>query len=723
MKLLGIIFLTALAFGSQQEADEPINGWVYRDDKAYWYEEGILQGYDENNPDYRGKEIYDSQSDAWYWLDNNQCGARAVDKDVYQESGAGLWAQNFVADKNGNPDPEHSTGKWVRYDSDGHMVKGWDYTEEGTYYFDIIYGTMAKGYAAIDGIEYYFNEQTGILERTLGDIPQDGWKTYDGASFWYEGGVRQGNSIDVSYRGKEIYDPDTDAWYWLDNVDNGKKAVDKDVYQESDAGLWADNEDGTGKWVRYDSDGHMVKGWDTNESGTYYFDTTYGTMAKGTVEIEGKTYFFNETTGILEQKVSPYKWLLTSNTCYNQTGGVIYRYNYEYNDDGRQTLISKYDAVYDRVIYEETWDYYESGEPKKQVVRNYTGGNAENPGKCYLNSEIISEYRDNVVVRITDNTYNEEGKLIVSKVTDYDGSNISGVNFYNISGELLQENIYKYDKNNYLIEIKYEFVAEPEYNMVLCYQNDADGNVLRMEQYDYMGRLVTSTVYSYCINNESQKSLLASYETRDEVEDILTEKREYDYDEKGNCVENRYYYRMNMGYDSVTNAYKYEMKLGNRQTFSYDEDGKQIGKDSYIYDRDGKERHDSGVVTVYGNYGSESLVQSYESYYAHSVMDESGHYIYDEDGKVRYELGFNYGYDNERHENGALVKQTFYEGNWSNRYTKKLNYWVEYMGEELPYAESAGRTYTQNPYCIAYNADGSVRYYNVYEYAAIKKFD
>ena len=44
-------------------------------------------------------------------------------------------------------------------------------------------------------------------------------------------------------RGKEIYDPDSDAWYWLDANQGGAKAVSKDVYQESNGG----------KWVRYDA--------------------------------------------------------------------------------------------------------------------------------------------------------------------------------------------------------------------------------------------------------------------------------------------------------------------------------------------------------------------------------------------------------------------------------------------------------------------------------------
>ena len=111
------------------------------------------------------------------------------------------------------------------------------------------------------------------------------WREENGNMYWYENGVKQG----TEGRGKEIYDPGTDAWYWLDSVDDGKMAVSKDVYQESYS-AYPDREDGTGKWVRYDENGHMVKGWQTTDAGTYYFETITGAMAKGEVTIEGKTY-------------------------------------------------------------------------------------------------------------------------------------------------------------------------------------------------------------------------------------------------------------------------------------------------------------------------------------------------------------------------------------------------------------------------------------------------
>ena len=247
------------------------NGWVEENGKKYWYEKGVKQGTTG-----RGKEIYDPDSDAWYWLDAVQGGAMTVSKDVYQESAAGQWA-----------DKPDGTGKWVRYDENGHMVKGWQTTDKGTYYFDLITGAMAKGTGDIDGVPCAFDEYTGIA--------LDGqWLTIKGADFWYEKGVRQG----LDGRGKEIYDPASDAWYWLDAVEQGKKATSKDVYQESKAGQWADRADGTGKWVRYDAQGHMIKGWSADKR--YYFDPIYGTMAKGDAVIDGRTYHFDKNTGVLQ---------------------------------------------------------------------------------------------------------------------------------------------------------------------------------------------------------------------------------------------------------------------------------------------------------------------------------------------------------------------------------------------------------------------------------------
>ena len=67
-----------------------------------------------------------------------------------------------------------------------------------------------------------------------------------------------------------------------------------------------------GKWIRYDADGKMLKGWVTIEGdladiypaeagNTYYYDSVTGLMAKGKVTLKGVTYSFNEGTGALER--------------------------------------------------------------------------------------------------------------------------------------------------------------------------------------------------------------------------------------------------------------------------------------------------------------------------------------------------------------------------------------------------------------------------------------
>ena len=330
-------------------ADEVIMEWREENGVKYWYENGVRQGVKYNadgsiDISYRGKEIYDPSTEAWYWLDCVQNGAVAKNKDVYQESAAGQWGAG--TNENGE-----KVGKWVRYDENGHMVKGWQNTEAGTYYFDPVYGTMAKGDVVIDGQSYYFSKDTGILERSGqtdddgNSFLTDGWHKVGGVNYWYENGVRQGvkynadGSIDTSYRGKEIYDPSSAAWYWLDCVQNGAVAKNKDVYQESAAGQWGagTNENGekVGKWVRYDENGHMVKGWQNTEAGTYYFDPVYGTMAKGTVDIDGKKYEFDSVSGKFVKEVVD-----DNNDNNNNNGDNNKEDNFEWSisDDGKLTV-------------------------------------------------------------------------------------------------------------------------------------------------------------------------------------------------------------------------------------------------------------------------------------------------------------------------------------------------------------------------------------------------
>ena len=163
----------------------------------------------------------------------------------------------------------------------------------------------------------------------------------DGKNYWFEDGVKQGTADDPkgvmgdgTVRGREIYDPVTNEWYWLDAVYDGAKAVGKEVwmpyvYQNEDswtaeekAKLASESDEGMadlvltemnekhGKWVRYDENGAMLKGWITidgelakhypKQAGkTYYYDTRTGIMARGTITLGGTTYQFDKITGEL----------------------------------------------------------------------------------------------------------------------------------------------------------------------------------------------------------------------------------------------------------------------------------------------------------------------------------------------------------------------------------------------------------------------------------------
>lgn len=264
--------------------DSPVtlNGWrVEEDGNSYWYEYGVKQGLIG-----RGKEIYDPDSDAWYWLDAIDGGRKTAGKDVYMESEAGLWS-----------DSVSGYGKWVRYDADSHMVKGWDENENGRYYFDLIFGTMAKGFATIDGVEYYFNEETGVLEYTVGNADvEKGWKTIDGEDYWYEnynricGRARMTPTVtvfDYYLQYKNIYDPESDAWYCLDSNNKGAKVKNKVTRCQ-------------GRIQQFADDGKMVKGWYTDEAGTYYYDPVTGGRVRGTISINGVTYVFDDNGVLLE---------------------------------------------------------------------------------------------------------------------------------------------------------------------------------------------------------------------------------------------------------------------------------------------------------------------------------------------------------------------------------------------------------------------------------------
>ncbi len=698
------------------------NGWEVVDGKSYWYENGVRQGYDANNPNYRGKEIYDSASNAWYWLDNVEGGAKAVSKDVYQESEAGIWGD--YVNENGV-----RCGKWVRYDENGHMIKGWSADDQ--YYFDEIFGTMAKGFATIEGCEWYFNAGTGVLEYAIGGVPENGWKTFDGNQYWYENYVRQGYSVNPNYRGKEIFDPASNAWYWLDNVQGGAKAVNKDVYQESEAGPWADRADGTGKWVRYDENGHMIKGWSEKDGNRYYFDPVYGTMAKGVATIDGVTYRFNENTGVCEGEVTvntSLRWYGNEQTTYNDDGTIRQNIYYEYNNMGKKVKETSYmgnryqdserggypySASKDEMIlsYEYNYEYDANGNRTSYNYKSYSRvGNDAGVYQAYPFSESTYTYdTDGDYTSYVYQCYDQDGNVISKKERTYnaDGKTANEKN-YNLTDGVLglySEDIYEYDGNGYLVKLTENYVNDEYSDSVTVYENDAEGNVQKMTQY-YDGEETYVTVFTYA------NGLEISSETTYVPEGYVSSRNEYDYDANGNVIEER-------EYDSdsyyVNGEYTTQLRLDSKHTYQYDSNGNETLENRYRYDYDGDtqiEEHYAYTVKTYETSDNYNYTKSYDYYYGHYKY-ENGNVVnsYDSNDEWKYSNGYMY----ERDENGATVQ--YYSYTSDEQYQKVLDYRTEYnRNDTYGSATEVGQTYTINPYSTTYDKDGNRKYYTTYTY-------
>ena len=148
-----------------------------------------------------------------------------------------------------------------------------------------------------------------LMQKTL---ELTGFVEMDGELYWYENGERRGvygdprNIVYIGREkeiGQEIYDPESDGWYWLQAEYDGAAARNKEIwlpYVNPDEVPGSSN----GKWVRYDGFGKRIAGWYTNNSGTYYYDLTTGAMFTGEHEIDGVTYYFDETTGALVIRAS-----------------------------------------------------------------------------------------------------------------------------------------------------------------------------------------------------------------------------------------------------------------------------------------------------------------------------------------------------------------------------------------------------------------------------------
>jgi len=747
--LLSVAVLAGAMGAVPVRAEENSGRWAEEDGAWYWYENGVKQGTEG-----RGKEIYDPASDAWYWLDAEFGGRKAVSKDVYQEYTDG-------------------TSKWVRYDADGHMVKGWAEDGEKRWYFDPETGAMAKGTVEIDGVSYRFNEGTGILEEG-GSPVQNGWVEEDGAWYWYENGVKQG----TEGRGKEIYDPASDAWYWLDAEFGGRKAVSKDVYQEY--------ADGTGKWVRYDADGHMVKGWTEDGEKRWYFDLETGAMAKGTVEIDGVSYRFNEGTGVLEEGGSHVQngWQEADGAWYWYENGV------KQGTEGRGKEI--YDPASDawywldaefggrkavsKDVYQEyadgtsKWVRYDAeghmvkgwndqggnryyfdpgtGAMAKGTVNidgkwwSFDNGTGVCKGEVEVNTRLawhqtksVTKDADGQIERWTDYEYNADGQLTCQISYRGQGTdNITSKYEYIYEGGVRIRRIYssystRYDGGKITGTYLY-LVRNTEYangtqasEENVYYNSDGSVNYRLNAVYGQNGRVLTETR----VDEKNSKNSYTEYYEYDNSGNLIKQYRmdqdnreaqryEYTNDANGNRTERVYYRLSTVGGEQKLEQYS-------RTVYTYD-GASNLTEQKEYYWRNGEWILSSRTANSYDENGNETRSEQYYINYANQEEVLRGftvqEYMVGADGRaylMKYEsqnksdladtdFRYSYGYAYERSETGNPQKYIYYTGDSEGK--KMMEYYQVYEIIQLPAATEAGQGHRAISY-TSYNADNTLR--------------
>lgn len=275
------------------ESSQPENGWD--SNKEHYYENGEMVC---------SREIYDQLDGNWYWAEAD--GSVARNKDVHLQS-------------NG--------GKWVRYDANGHMVKGEDYRYGGWYYFDLHTGAMAKGmtYVPSNGGKWvYYDWITGKMrygEQYVDyDVAHTGWYDFDGCTgamtygFYYNSSQSKWVYYDTTtgkmFHGQHVVN---NHWYYFDDSTGAVQygfvylsRQQKWVFYDRHMGWMLYGEQPIdGAWYLLDAHTGAVRyGWQWVKGKHVCYNWPNGKMLYGRQNVNGSIYYFDSYTGAVDTKRS-----------------------------------------------------------------------------------------------------------------------------------------------------------------------------------------------------------------------------------------------------------------------------------------------------------------------------------------------------------------------------------------------------------------------------------
>ena len=591
---------------------------------------------------------------------------------------------------------QESGNRYIYYiDKDGHAVTGWMQQAGGRRYYFEQDGRGANGVKTIEGKTYYFSDgvmQTSCstveggyiyyfgadgVQQTKKNLKEDGWVQMEDKWFYVKSGELVKNDFLIS--GKYIY--------YFDS--NGRMCTNTKVSK------W-DDETEQLYYYYLDKDGHVIKGWYTDEyKNTYYFDKD-GRSAVGITVIDEKTYYFDEE-GRMRQNY----------------GMMENGYFYFFGTDGTQQVKKKLDEngwfqVADKWYYAKDGDIARNQFIKDNKYIYYVGSE----GSMLLNRH-FEEYDSDTGKRYS-YYVDKNGHMVTGWYQDEDNwyyydsngrgaegiTTVKNVTYYFLAGKMQTD--YSFEENGYLYYFDIDGIMQVKRNF------DKDGWVQVGTDWYYVkskelakNQLVQSGRYTYYLDYSgkmvvNEEQWISGYIYRfDEKGHMVIgwyqQKDEYDntwhyYDAQGHAVNGiqningkTYYFtggRMKTRYVLMKDDYLYYFDANGVQSMkkNLDKDGWlqiednwyyivnkkivqdqfiKIGNYTYSFDYDGVMRANS-MFSLY-----DSATRKSVKYYA----DDKGHLI---TGWFKW-YGYTYYFANDGHAVDGIVeidgKTYYFKGN------------------------------------------------------------
>ena len=227
----------------------------------------------------------------------------------------------------GLTEQSQNPGNLYDYGEDSKRLYGWQNVNGVQYYFHSETGIMLKSSECkIDGFWYYFDENGQFVAgRWINHHNADYY--YDDQGHMYYGWKQEGDKNYYLNKGngkKVIGEKKIDGfWYYFN--ENGEMATgwsqhnDHMYYYQANGQMTYGEAKIDGHWYYFkEKSGIMATGWSKHNNHTYYYQLN-GWMTYGEKKIDGKWYYFHERTGVMATGWSKHN----GHTYYYQSNGQM----------------------------------------------------------------------------------------------------------------------------------------------------------------------------------------------------------------------------------------------------------------------------------------------------------------------------------------------------------------------------------------------------------------